>query len=496
MVMDGDIVIRGGTLVDGSGAPGRPADVAVRDGKIAAIGQRLRERSSSTPRARWSPRDSSTSTPTTTPRSSGTRDLSPSSFHGVTTVVAGNCGFSIAPTRAVGVEILVRTLQHVEDMSFDTLMAGVPWDEFESFPEYLDAVERRGVALNYGCYVGHTAVRLFVMGPEAYERAATDDEIATMRAVVGEALDAGAIGFASSWSPTHNGDHGRPVPSRVADLDELTALLEPLRNRSRGVAALLPGGVFSNDQLFDLQRHIGRPFTWTALLTFAGSDYHEQVMAEHVAARAAGADVWPQVSCRPLVFQMNLAEPFSLNTFPNFAALMDAPIEERKAAYRDPAWRAATQAQLDSGGFSLFNSASLSVAESRHPARSRRLPGRRPGGGAGPDAARCPARSLAGRRSHLPVLVGVGQQQSGRDRRAATEGRRPVGAGRLRGPRHPAVRRLFRHRPAGDLGPGTPGDEPRARHPQAHGRAGPCLRARGPRLGAGRIGRRPGRLRS
>ena len=101
--------------------------------------------------------------------------------------------------------------------------------------------------------------------------------------------------------------------------------------------------------MFELQRHIGRPFTWTALLTFAGSDYHEQVMAEHAAARAAGVEVWPQVSCRPLVFQMNLAEPFSLNTFPSFAALMDAPVEERKAAYRDPAWRAATQEQLDVG---------------------------------------------------------------------------------------------------------------------------------------------------
>ncbi len=364
MVEDGDVVIRGGTLVDGSGAPRRKADVAVRHGRISAIGKRLSGaieldatgqvvapgfidiHTHYDAQVFWDP------------------DLSPSSFHGVTTVVAGNCGFSIAPIRPAGIEMLVRTLQHVEDMSFDTLMAGVPWDEFESFGEYLDAVERRGVVLNYACYVGHTAVRLFALGPDAYDRAATRDEMAVMAAIVAGALDAGAIGFASSWSPTHNGDHGRPVPSRVADLDELTALLEPLRNRSRGVAALLPGGVLSNDQMFELQRHIGRPFTWTALLTFAGSDYHEQVMAAHVAARASGADVWPQVSCRPLVFQMNLAEPFSLNTFPNFAALMDAPIEDRKAAYRDPAWRRATQEQLDARGFSLFNSASVSVAES------------------------------------------------------------------------------------------------------------------------------------
>ena len=362
--MDGDTVLRGGTLVDGSGEPWRRADVAVRDGKIVAIGDSLSgtiELDASgqvvapgfidihthyDAQVFWDP------------------FLSPSSSHGVTTVVAGNCGFSIAPTRSEGVEILVRTLQHVEDMSFDTLMAGVPWDEFESFPQYIDAVGRQGVALNYACYVGHTAVRLYAMGPDAYERAATEGELATMVQIVDEALEAGAIGFASSWSPTHTGDHGRPVPSRVADFAELAALLEPMKRRDRGVVALLPGGVMSHAQMFDLQRHIGRPFTWTALLTFAGSDYHEQVMAEHATARASGVDVWPQVSCRPLVFQMNLAEPFSLNTFPNFADLMDRPTEQRLAAYRDPAWRSATQDQITSGTFSLFNPASLSVAES------------------------------------------------------------------------------------------------------------------------------------
>ena len=152
-------------------------------------------------------------------------DLTPSSFHGVTTVIAGNCGFSIAPIRPDGVGILARTLQHVEDMSFDTLSVGVPWDEFETFPQYLEAVGRRGTALNYGCYVGHTATRLYVMGDEAYERAATPDELDRMQAVVAEAMAGGAIGFASSASPTHNGDQGRPVPSRVADLDELRHLM-------------------------------------------------------------------------------------------------------------------------------------------------------------------------------------------------------------------------------------------------------------------------------
>jgi N-acyl-D-aspartate/D-glutamate deacylase len=295
--------------------------------------------------------------------------LTPSSFHGVTTVVAGNCGFSIAPIRPDGVGLLARTLQHVEDMSFDTLVAGVPWSEFETFPDYLDAVERRGTALNFSCYVGHTAVRLYVMGEEAYERAASPGEISRMQSVVADAMAGGAAGFASSASPTHNGDSGRPVPSRVADLEELRALLQPLRHGSRGVVALLPGGVIANEEVFALQREIKRPFTWTALLTIKGYPYHEKVIAEHDAAWAEGVEVWPQVSCRPLVFQMNLSEPFTLNMRPSFAALMGTTKEDRMAAYRDPAWREATWAEVSgrSGGFGL-NWANISVAESgRHP---------------------------------------------------------------------------------------------------------------------------------
>jgi N-acyl-D-amino-acid deacylase len=364
-----DIVIAGGTVIDGTGSPGQMADVAVRDGRIAEIGTGLTGdrvlnatgqvvspgfidiHTHYDAQVFWDP------------------SLTPSSHHGVTTVVAGNCGFSIAPIKPESVELMAHTLQHVEDMSFDTLAAGVPWDEFETFPQYLDAVERRGTALNFACYVGHTAVRLYVMGEAAYERAATGDEIGRMQQVVADAMASGAAGFASSMSPTHNGDGGRPVPSRVADAEELRQLLQPLRGGSRGVVALLPGGVMSHQDVFALQREIGRPFTWTALLTVKRYPYHEKVIAEHDAAWAEGIEVWPQVSCRPLVFQMNLSEPFTLNMRPTFAALMGKTKEERIAAYRDVSWRENAWEDVSGkrGGWPL-NWDSISVAESAsHP---------------------------------------------------------------------------------------------------------------------------------
>jgi N-acyl-D-amino-acid deacylase len=359
------IVIRGGTVIDGTGRPGYRADVAVEGGRIVAVG----DDADTAVRGRPTVLDASGQVV-----APGFIDihthydaqvfwdpwLTPSAFHGVTTVVAGNCGFSIAPTRPEGVPLLARTLQHVEDMSFDTLAAGVPWSEFETFPQYLDAVEERGVALNYACYVGHTAVRLYVMGDDAYERAPSEAELLDMQRAVAEAMDAGAAGFATSASPTHNGDRGRPVPSRVADLEELRFLLEPLRERRKGVVALLPGGVQKNPDVFALQKHVGRPFTWTALLTVSGYPYHEKVVEEHEAAWAQGVEVWPQVSCRPLVFQMNLEEPFTLNMRESFAALMGSTREERIAAYRDPAWRAGAWADVEA----KFNWRSLSVAES------------------------------------------------------------------------------------------------------------------------------------
>src|SRR5438128_6106232 len=183
IAMSADIVIRGGSLVDGTGAPARTTDIALSDGVVSDIGEGLDGKrvldaggqvvapgfvdihTHYDAQVFWDPA------------------LTPSCWHGVTSVVAGNCGFSIAPVRPEPRELLVRTLQHVEDMAPDTLFEGVPWDDFETFPQYLDAIDKRGTLLNFACYVGHTAVRIFVMGEEGYERAATDDEIRGMQRV-------------------------------------------------------------------------------------------------------------------------------------------------------------------------------------------------------------------------------------------------------------------------------------------------------------------------
>jgi N-acyl-D-aspartate/D-glutamate deacylase len=342
------IVIKGGTVHDGTGAPPVRADVRVEGGAIAAIGPDLDGEAVLDATGQvvapgfidihthydaqvfWDPL------------------LTPSSWHGVTTVVAGNCGFSIAPVRREHRALMVDTLRLVEDMNPDTLTAGVAWDAFETFPEYLDAVAERGVRLNFAGYVGHTAVRLYVMGDEAFERSARPDEIERMQEIIRRALRAGAIGFSSSMARTHNGAGGRPVPSRRADMAEMLALVEPLRDERRGVVSLVAGAPIGRSELFVLQRHAERPLTWTPMLVIKGFD-HEAWLADNDAARAAGQAVWGQTACRPVVFQETLASPFTLARYPAFADLSGADLKARSAAYRDPAWRARADGETGEG---------------------------------------------------------------------------------------------------------------------------------------------------
>ncbi|MBJ7382177.1 MAG: amidohydrolase family protein [Acidimicrobiia bacterium] len=362
--MAADIVIRNGLIVDGAGTEGYQADIAVSGGVISEIGKGLKGN-----------REIDASGQVVSP---GFIDihthydaqvfwdpaLTPSSHHGVTSVVAGNCGFSIAPCLPEHRSLLGRTLQHVEDMNLATLEAGIPWD-FETFAQYLDSVERRGVGINFGCYVGHTAVRLNAMGDAGYERETpTEQELRAMQMLVDDAIRAGAMGFASSSSATHSGDGGRPVPSRLADLAEFESLLAPLRDQNKGVIATLPGERVKHADLYGLQRRIGRPLTWTALLTVKGFPYHEQVIEDNDAAHAAGGEVWPQISVRPLVFQMNLREPFTFNMAPAFRDLMSAPDAVRLDRFADPSWRRMALDDLTNRTAIRLRWESLSVAES------------------------------------------------------------------------------------------------------------------------------------
>ena len=335
-------VLRGALLVDGTGAPPRPADVVIDADRIAAVeapgtvsgdgdvvdldGLVLAPgfidcHTHYDAQVLWDP------------------DLTPSSWHGVTTVVMGNCGFGIAPTRPAGRETIARTLENVEGMSVEALFAGIPWT-FETFPEYLDAVERAGPKLNVAVMLGHTPLRLYVLGEEAAERDATSAEIEEMRRLVADALDAGAIGFASSRQPAHAGAWGKPVPSRLATVDELMRLAEPLAERGRGTFAITHGPDFGPVELAELSHLTGRPVTWTALNASPGAFR----LLDKSAGR--GGEVWPQVACRPIVFQVTLAEPAPFARADAFAQVLSVPSAERSRFYRDPAWRERARADV------------------------------------------------------------------------------------------------------------------------------------------------------
>lgn len=338
-----DLMIRGGLLVDGTGAPGVRGDLAIRGGRIAAMGEGLGDA------RRVIEADGHVVAPGFVDVHTHydaqilwDRNLSVSPWHGVTSVVMGNCGFGVAPTRAEHRDLIMRTLENVEGMSLEALRAGLGADDwaFESFPEYLDAIAARGSAINVAAMVGHTPVRMYVMGEAATERPASDDEIARMKAIVEGAIDAGAIGFATSMAPTHMGYDGRPVPSRLASLDETRTLCGVLGERSRGtVQSAIGPGLFFNE-LAEIAREIDRPITWTALLADAfGPEGHRGVLDAHTKFQGDGQRVVPQVSCRALQMEYQFSSPFPWDSLPLFEPVLRADREGKKRLYADPAFR-------------------------------------------------------------------------------------------------------------------------------------------------------------
>ena len=267
-------------------------------------------------------------------------ELSSSCHHGVTSVINGNCGFAIAPYGEDTRALVIDMLRDQEDMHPDVLEAVLP-PVMPSIGHYLAAVEKAGPMLNFGTFVGHSAIRIAAMGPAAFERAATREEVAAMARLAAEGLKAGAMGIATKTLP-----RAAKTASQLADGDEIMALLGALRKHGRGVAMFNAGGNFDLEQVHAVQQDIGRPFTWIAMLAMPNG-HHNKLLDLHREWRARGAEVYPQVSCLPLIARNRLSMP-SIMRSPLMAELNPLGEAERVAAYANPSWRARMKPELTS----------------------------------------------------------------------------------------------------------------------------------------------------
>jgi N-acyl-D-aspartate/D-glutamate deacylase len=355
-----DLVIRNGVVVDGTGLPRRRADVAISDGKIAEIGfvegSGAREIDAAgrivapgivDPHTHYDPQ--------LTFEPYGTS----SCYHGVTTVIAGNCGFSVAPLKPGDSDWLVQLFARVEGMDASALR-GIPFDGFETFPEYLANLDGK-LGINAAFYLGHCALRRYVMGDACQEREATDDELAQMRTIVRDAMEAGAAGFSSTHSPTHFDSADRPVPSRYSSLDELEALVaEAGHAASGGSIAYLPesavGGITPEDEHLLVRMSLASrlPVIIQGLgarskvdAPTAGWDNAKRFVDE---ATAQGAAVYSMAMSKPFNRTFNLAAGTKLYEGAlefNRIFTEASSVEDRAALLRDPAFRDAIRTSVE-----------------------------------------------------------------------------------------------------------------------------------------------------
>ncbi len=357
-----DLLIRGALVYDGTGAAPVHADVAVAEGRITRVAPHI-ETSAAEPATRTIDADGLALMPGIIDSHTHfdaqiTWDptLRPSPALGVTTAVIGNCGFTIAPCRPQDRELTMRNLTQVEGMSLAALRAGIDWG-FETFGEYMAQLRRKGCAINVAAYVGHSSVRTYVMGADAARRTATADEIAQMQALVRDAMRRGAVGFASSTSPAHNGEGGLPMPSRLADDAEMAALVGAMAEGGRGVFMLTKGGHTKMAFLESLAAATGRPVMVAALLhngTNPRAVFDD--LDAIAAANARGHRLLGQVSCCPLTMDFTLASPYPVEGLVSWKPALGLSGDALKAKLAERDFRDAVRAELATPTtFRLFN---------------------------------------------------------------------------------------------------------------------------------------------
>ena len=375
-----DLLIRGALLYDGTGVEPIHADLAVRNGRIRAIGASLPVAARRVIDAAGLALMPGIIDSHTHFDAQITWDpyVRPSPALGVTTAVIGNCGFTIAPCRPTDRELTMRNLTQVEGMSLDVLRQGIRWD-FETYAEYLAQLRRSGSAVNLAAYVGHSSLRTWVMGAAAARREATPEEIAQMAALVREAMDAGAVGLASSTSPAHNGEGGLPMPSRLASDDEHLALIEAMGESGRGVYMVTKGAQMPVALLEEMAARSRRPVMIAALLH---NPMNPQAVFKDLdaitAANQRGRKLIGQVSCCPLTMDFTLASPYPVEGLVSWKPALGVQGDALKAVLADKRFRDAVRAELAAPAvFRLFNAEwdkvhVVEVTEPRHRALEQR----------------------------------------------------------------------------------------------------------------------------
>ena len=349
-----DLLIKNARICDGTGAPTFPGDLGVKDGIIRYVGKANGQTAGRVLDADGLTLAPGFVDPHTHYDAQIAWDplLTCSPWHGVTTVIMGNCGVGVAPVKPETREILMQDLVNVEAIPYDVMKAGIDW-QWESYGEYLDAIDRRGLGINVAGLVAFTPLRHYVMGEASFERAATAEEIATMRRLLCEALTAGAFGFTTTTSRNHVGYQGRPLACRNASRDELIGVVRGLRDARRGAIEIIlnSGGMYAvSDEDIELLRLIteasGRPVTWLALFAHPGQpDFHDQTFARlgDLVKQAI-----PQVTPRPIMSQGDLKNPTMFGSFVSWQKAFNRPVAEQIALYRDPEFREAFRRELES----------------------------------------------------------------------------------------------------------------------------------------------------